>query len=149
VYSIALLLGIVVSLAQPAVRGAVVHDAPQGAGVVAGVLRRAPYTGNAELAAPAFLIVVWAVNPPPGMAAADFDAPTLPFGVPECFLDLFLRMRGTSHQWSPVWGSLDWLSSDNQSSKRLTRVSGSPVIKKFGFPGFRSLKVILSSEKQT
>jgi hypothetical protein len=37
------------------------------------------------------------------MAAADFDAPALPFGVPESFLDLFLRMRGEPSE-PPVSG---------------------------------------------
>jgi hypothetical protein len=104
VYSIALLLGIIVSLALLAVRGAVVHDTPQGARVVAGILRRAPYAGDAELAAAAFLIVVRAIHPPPGVAAADFDAPALPFGVPESFLDLFLRMRGNGPSVSLQYG---------------------------------------------
>jgi hypothetical protein len=98
VYSIALLLGIVTSLALLAMRGAVVHDTPQSAGVVAGVLWRTPNRRDAELAAAAFLVVVWAVNPPPGMAAAYFDAPTLPFGMSESFLNIFLRMRRTGHQ---------------------------------------------------
>jgi len=98
VYSIVLLLGTAFSLALLAMRGAVVHDTPQSACVVARVLRRAPYAGDAELAAATLLIVVWAINPPPGVAATDFDAPTLPFGVPESFLDLLLRMRGTGHQ---------------------------------------------------
>jgi hypothetical protein len=113
VYSITLLLGTVVNVTLLAMRGAVVHDAPQGAGVVAGVLRRAPYTGDAELAAAAFLVVVRAIHPSPGVATADFDSPALPFGVPESFVDLFLRVRGTSHQWSPIWGRLARLSNDN------------------------------------
>jgi hypothetical protein len=65
------------------------------------------------------------------MAAADFDAPALPFGVPESFLDLFLRMRGrtiaSSHKvvkWQPYLG---------------TRISRGSAIRKFKFPGFRSL----------
>jgi len=97
VYSIALSLGIV-SLLLLAMRGAVVHDAPQGAGVVAGAPRRAPDAGDAELAAAAFLVVVWAVNPPPCVTAADFDTSAMPFGVPDSFLDLFLRVGGTGHQ---------------------------------------------------
>jgi len=32
------------------------------------------------------------------VAAADFDAPALPFGVPESFLDLIIRMGETSNQ---------------------------------------------------
>jgi hypothetical protein len=98
VYSIALLLIAVVSLAPLAVRGAVVHDPPQGAGVVAWILRGTPYAGDTKLAAAAFLVVVRAINSPPSVTAADFDAPALPFGVPEGFLDLFLRMRRTGHQ---------------------------------------------------
>ncbi|HBO1232189.1 TPA: hypothetical protein L4E84_001466 [Pseudomonas aeruginosa] len=93
-YSIALLLGIVISPALLAMRGAVVHDTPQGAGVVARVLRRTPYRRDAKLAAAAFLVVVRTVNPPPGVAAADFYAPALPFGVSESFLDLFFRIEG-------------------------------------------------------
>jgi hypothetical protein len=66
--------------------------------VIAGIFRRAPYADDAELAAAAFLIVIRAVHPPPGVAAADFNVPALSFGVPESVLDLLLRMRGTSHQ---------------------------------------------------
>jgi len=98
VYSIALLRGTIVSVALRPVCSAVIHDAPQGARVVARIFRRAPYAGDAELAAATFFIVVRAIHPPPSVAAADFDAPALPFGVPESFLDLFLRMRGTSHR---------------------------------------------------
>jgi len=78
VYSIALLLGVVISLAMPARYGAVVRDAPQRASVAAGNLRRAPYTGDAKLAAAAFLIVVGTIHPLPGMAAAGVDAPAMP-----------------------------------------------------------------------
>jgi hypothetical protein len=98
VYSIALLLGTIVSLLLLAMRSAIVHDAPQGASVVAGILRRTPYTDDAELAAAALLVVVRTINPPPSVAAADYHAPALPLGVPESFLDLLLRMRGTGHQ---------------------------------------------------
>jgi hypothetical protein len=104
VYSIALLLGIVISLALLAMRAAVVHNPPQGTGVITGVLWRTPYRRDAELAAAALLVVVWTINSPPSVAAADFDAPALFFGVLECFLDLLLRMRETGHQLSPVWG---------------------------------------------
>src|SRR5450830_1354271 len=104
VYSILLLLCAAFSLALLAIRHTVVHDAPQGACVVAWVLRRAPYAGDTELAAATLLVVVRTINPSPSMAAADFDAPALPFGVPESFFNLFLRMGGTSHQRSPVWG---------------------------------------------
>ncbi|MCL1960577.1 MAG: hypothetical protein FWG56_02085, partial [Desulfovibrionaceae bacterium] len=97
VYSIALFLCTACGFLLLAARGAVVHDAPQGPRVVAGVLRRAPYAGDAKLAAAAFLIVVRTINAPPSMAAADFNAPAQPFGVPESFLDFFLRMRGTRH----------------------------------------------------
>jgi len=98
VYSIALLLGTIFSLVLLAVRGAVVHDAPQGASMVAGVLRCAPHAGDAELAAAAFLIVIRAINPSPRVAAADFNAPALPFGMPESFLNFLLRVRGTGRQ---------------------------------------------------
>jgi hypothetical protein len=98
VYSIALLLGIVTSLSLLPMRAAVVHDTPQGPGVVAGVLRCTPYRRDAKLAAAALLVVVRTVNSPPSMATADFDTPAMPFSVPESFLDLFLRMRGTGHQ---------------------------------------------------
>ena len=108
-----LLLGDAVILAPPAMRGAVVHDSPQGAGMITWILRRAPNAGDAELAAATFFIVVRAINPPPGVAASDFDAPTMLFGVPQSFLDLFLRMGGTGHKCSPVWREPVWLSSDN------------------------------------
>jgi hypothetical protein len=69
------------------------------------------------------------------MAAADFDAPALPFGVPEGFLDLFLRMRGEPS----VASSIIRLSSGNLISAGLTRISRGSAIRKFKFPGFRSL----------
>jgi len=56
------------------------------------------YAGDAELAAATLVIVVRTINPTPGVAAADFDAPALPFGLSKGFLDFFLRMRGTGHQ---------------------------------------------------
>jgi hypothetical protein len=98
VYSIALFLGPAISLALLAVRAAVVHHTPKGTCMVARVLRRAPYAGDAELAAATILIVVWAVKPPPSVASTDFYAPALRFGVPESVLDLLLRMRRTGHQ---------------------------------------------------
>src|SRR5690606_25415929 len=97
VYSIVLLLCAVGSLLRLTVRGAVIHDATQGACVVTRALRRAPHAGDAELAATTLLVVVGTVDPPPGMTAANFDAPPLPFGMLERFFDLFLRMRGTGH----------------------------------------------------
>ena len=90
-----LLLSAIASLMCLAVRGAVVHDAPQGACVVTGALRRTPYAGDTEFATAAFLIVVRTINPPPSVAATNFDAPTLPFGVLERVLYLFLCVRGT------------------------------------------------------
>lgn len=52
-----LLLGIVVSLMLLTVRCAVVHDASQGARVVARVLRRTPHAGDAKLAAATLRVV--------------------------------------------------------------------------------------------
>ncbi|MNL41140.1 hypothetical protein D3C87_1635360 [compost metagenome] len=87
-----LLLSAVVSLVLFAMRGAVVHDAPQSASVIAWVLRRTPYRRDTELAAAASLVVIRTINPPPSVTAADFDAPTLTFSVLESFLDFFLRV---------------------------------------------------------
>jgi len=60
--------------------------------MVAGILRRTPHAGDAELAAATFLVVIGTVDPPPGVTAANFDAPPLPFGMFKRFFDLFLRM---------------------------------------------------------
>ncbi|BAP88015.1 1,4-alpha-glucan branching enzyme GlgB [Burkholderiales bacterium GJ-E10] len=105
VYSIVLLLGGAIIFAPPAMCGAVVHDSPQGARMVARILRRAPYAGDAELAAATFLIVVRTINAPPSVTATDFDAPTVRFGMPKRFLDLFLRMSGAGHKSSKYGGS--------------------------------------------
>jgi hypothetical protein len=83
VYSTVLLLSALVNFTLLAVRGAVINDTPQGACVVARVLRRTPYAGDAELAAATFVVVVWAIHPPPGVAAADLDAPALRFSMRE------------------------------------------------------------------
>src|SRR5690606_41117769 len=70
VYSIVLLLCAVGSLLRLTVRGAVIHDASQGACVVTRALRRAPHAGDAELAATTLLVVVGTVDPSPGVTAA-------------------------------------------------------------------------------
>jgi len=102
VYSIELLLGIVGCPLLLAVRRAVVHDAPQGARMVARVLGRTPHARDAELAAATLRVVVRTINTPPGVAAADFHAPALPFGVTKRVLDLSLWVRRPRHQQYPI-----------------------------------------------
>ncbi|CFW86758.1 Uncharacterised protein [Bordetella pertussis] len=82
---------------RPAMPGAVIHHAPQGARVVARVPGGAPDAGDAELAATAFAVVVWAVHAPPGMAAPSPDVPAVRLGMLERGVDVFVWVRATCH----------------------------------------------------
>jgi hypothetical protein len=97
-YSIALLLCALSGLPLLTVCGAVVDDAPKGTRMVAWVLRCAPHAGDAELAAATLFIVVGTIDSSPSVATPQLYAPALLFGMPECFFDLFLRVRRTGHQ---------------------------------------------------
>ena len=65
--------------------------------MVAWILWGAPDAGDTELATATLNIVVWAINPAPGVAPSDLDTPTAGLGVPKRFLNFLLRMSSSSH----------------------------------------------------
>ena len=77
------------------VRGAVVDYALELASMVPRVLRSAPDTRDAELAAATLIVVVWAVNLAPRMSAADLDLPAI-VGIPDQ-RDRSFRTNVTDH----------------------------------------------------
>jgi hypothetical protein len=63
--------------------------------MVAGILQRAPYAGDAKLAATALIHVA------SGMAATHFDTPALGLGISQRSFNFLVRMRPAYHPWRP------------------------------------------------
>lgn len=61
--------------------------------MIAWILWSAPNTGPAKHATSAIVVIVWAVHLSPGVGAALLNPPTLAFGVFNCVIHFFLRMR--------------------------------------------------------
>lgn len=76
---------------------AVVDDAFELVGVIAGILGCAPNAGDTKFTATADLIVVRAVHPPPCMSAPFLDGPAMCFGVLNCCFHLRLWMLLSGH----------------------------------------------------
>lgn len=79
------------------VQGAVVDHPAKSPGMQGRILRGAPHAGDAELATTTHLVVVRAVDSAPGMAAADLNAPALPFGVAQGHFNVLIGMNCTCH----------------------------------------------------
>jgi hypothetical protein len=71
--------------------------------MVAWILWGAPDAGDTELATATFSIVVWAINPAPGVTTSDLDTPTAGLGVSKRFLNFLLRMSSSTDA-----GRLHW-----------------------------------------
>jgi hypothetical protein len=76
---------------------AAIDNAPDLACVRRRVTRRAPNAGDAELAAPAILVVERAVDLAPSMAAAQLNAPAVRFRVSQCGFDLLVGVSAAAH----------------------------------------------------
>jgi hypothetical protein len=78
------------------------------------ILRRTPNARDTKFSAPAFRIVVRAVDFAPRMAATDIDSPSTVFSMAKRLFNLLLRMSRSTHFDSPQgYCHPPWLSTDN------------------------------------
>src|SRR3984893_11801632 len=84
-------------LFDPLPRRAIVNHALELPRMAARIRWGTPNASDAELATAALGIVVRAIKPAPGVAAAHLHAPAVGFGIPNCLFDFLLRMSISSH----------------------------------------------------